>query len=90
LCFYPARGLDVGATESIHKLLMELRDGGTSILLISEDLDELMKLSDRVGVMFGGRIVGNFAIEEVDLEEVGLLMMGLFRPREERIHGDGH
>ena len=87
---YPARGLDVGATESIHKLLMELRDAGTSILLISEDLDELMKLSDRVGVMFGGRIVGNFAIEEVDLEEVGLLMMGLFRPREERIHGDGH
>ena len=87
---YPARGLDVGATESIHKLLTELRDRGTSILLISEDLDELMKLSDRVGVMFGGRIVGNFAIEEVDLEEVGLLMMGLFRPREERIHGDGH
>ena len=87
---YPARGLDVGATESIHKLLMELRDSGTSILLISEDLDELMKLSDRVGVMFGGRIVGNFAIEEVDLEEVGLLMMGLFRSREERIHGDGH
>ena len=85
---YPARGLDVGATESIHKLLMELRDHGTSILLISEDLDELMKLSDRVGVMFGGRIAGNFAIEEVDLEEVGLLMMGLFRSREERIHGD--
>ena len=85
---YPARGLDVGATESIHKLLMELRDQGTSILLISEDLDELMKLSDRVGVMFGGRIVGNFAIEEVDLEEVGLLMMGLFRSEEERIHGD--
>ncbi len=87
---YPARGLDVGATESIHKLLMELRDAGTAILLISEDLDELMKLSDRVGVMFGGRMTGNFAIEEVDLEEIGLLMMGLFRSREERIHGDGH
>jgi general nucleoside transport system ATP-binding protein len=86
---YPARGLDVGATESIHNLLMELRDQGTSILLISEDLDELMKLSDRVGVMFGGRIAGNFAIEEVDLEEVGLLMMGLFRSREEHIHGNG-
>ncbi|HWR28746.1 MAG TPA: ABC transporter ATP-binding protein [Negativicutes bacterium] len=86
---YPARGLDVGATESIHKLLMELRDQGAAILLISEDLDELMKLSDRVGVMFGGRIVGNFAIEEVDLEEVGLLMMGMCRTREERIHGDG-
>lgn len=86
---YPARGLDVGATESIHNLLMELRDKGTSILLVSEDLDELMKLSDRVGVMFGGRIVGNFAIEDVDLEEIGLLMMGLFRPQEERIHGDG-
>lgn len=68
---------------------MELRDQGAAILLISEDLDELMKLSDRVGVMFGGQIVGNFPIEEVDLEEVGLLMMGLFRPKEERIHGDG-
>lgn len=86
---YPARGLDVGATESIHHLLMELRDGGTAILLISEDLDELMKLSDRIGVMSGGRLAGNFAIDEVDLEEVGLLMMGLFRPQEERIHGDG-
>jgi simple sugar transport system ATP-binding protein len=86
---YPARGLDVGATESIHKLLTELRDQGTAILLISEDLDELMKLSDRVGVMFGGRVVGNFPIEEVDLEEVGLLMMGLVRSKEERIHGDG-
>lgn len=86
---YPARGLDVGATEAIHNLLMELRQQGTSILLVSEDLDELMKLSDRVGVMFGGRIVGNFPIEEVDLEEVGLLMMGLVRSKEERIHGDG-
>ena len=87
---YPARGLDVGATESIHNLLMELRDAGTAILLVSEDLDELMKLSDRIGVMFGGRLAGNFAIGDVDLEEVGLLMMGLFRPQEERIHGDGH
>ncbi len=85
---YPARGLDVGATESIHNLLMELRDQGTAILLISEDLDELMKLSDRVGVMFGGRIAGIFAIEDVDLEEVGLLMMGMFGPQEEQIHGD--
>ena len=86
---YPARGLDVGATESIHNLLLALRDAGTAILLISEDLDELMKLSDRIGVMFGGRLAGNFAIEEVDLEEIGMLMMGLFRPREEHIHGDG-
>ena len=85
---YPARGLDVGATEGIHNLLLELRDRGTAILLVSEDLDELMKLSDRVGVMFGGLMAGNFAIEEVDLEEVGLLMMGLFRREEEQIHGD--
>ena len=86
---YPSRGLDVGATESIHNLLMELRASGTAILLISEDLDELMKLSDRIGVMFGGRLAGNFPIEDVDLEEVGFLMMGLFRPQEEHIHGDG-
>ena len=85
---YPARGLDVGATEAIHKILMELRDRGTAILLVSEDLDELMKLSDRVGVMSGGRLVGNFPIEETDLEEVGLLMMGLYREQEEQIHGD--
>ena len=87
---YPARGLDVGATDSIHKLLLELRDQGTAILLISEDLDELMKLSDRIGVMFGGRLVGDFPIDEADVENIGLLMMGLCRLREDQVHGDHH
>ncbi|MFZ5590994.1 MAG: ABC transporter ATP-binding protein [Bacillota bacterium] len=73
---YPARGLDIGATEVVHRLLLQLKERGTAILLISEDLDEIFKLADRVGVLYNGKIVGQFAVEHTDLEEVGLLMMG--------------
>ena len=73
---YPARGLDIGATEAVHKLLLELKASGTAILLISEDLDEIMKLSDRVGVVFNGQIAGQFPVDQADLEEIGLLMAG--------------
>ncbi|GAB6174391.1 ABC transporter ATP-binding protein [Paradesulfitobacterium aromaticivorans] len=73
---YPARGLDIGATEAVHKLLLELKTRKTAILLISEDLDEIFKLADRVGVMFNGQLNGDFPIEQTDLEEVGLLMTG--------------
>ena len=74
---HPTRGLDVGATAAIHRLLLEQRDGGTAILLISEDLDEIMALSDRVAVMYEGRIVGEVAGGEASLEEVGLMMAGV-------------
>lgn len=73
---YPVRGLDVGAAEAVYKLLLEQRSRGTAILLISEDLDEIFKLSDRVGVLFEGRITGIMDTEHADLEEIGLLMMG--------------
>lgn len=73
---YPARGLDVGATEAVHRLLLDLKAEKTAILLISEDLDEIMKLADRVGVLYGGRLVGDFPVEEADIEKIGLLMAG--------------
>lgn len=73
---YPVRGLDVGATEAVHRLLLEQRSKGTAILLISEDLDEIFKLSDRIGVLYEGQITGILKTEHADLEEIGLLMMG--------------
>ncbi len=73
---YPTRGLDVGATEAVHNLLIAERDRGAAILLISEDLDELLSLSDRIGVIFEGRIVGEVPPEDDRVEEIGLLMAG--------------
>ncbi|MCL6611277.1 MAG: ABC transporter ATP-binding protein [Peptococcaceae bacterium] len=77
---YPVRGLDVGAAESVHRMLLEMRRKGTAILLISEDLDEVMKLSDRVGVMFEGSMVGILPGGNITPEEIGLLMMGSAGP----------
>ncbi len=72
----PTRGLDVGATVYVHERLLEQRDRNAAVLLVSEDLDEVLRLSDRVLVMFGGRLVGDFAADEVDVERIGLLMAG--------------
>jgi simple sugar transport system ATP-binding protein len=72
----PTRGLDVGAIETIHRLLLQRREQGAAILLISEDLDEILALADRVDVMFEGRIVGSFPAETADIHEIGLLMTG--------------
>ena len=72
----PTRGLDVGAIESAHRLLLERRAAGAAILLISEDLDEVLALSDRVAVMYEGRIVGRFEAAEADVARIGLLMTG--------------
>jgi len=73
---YPTRGLDVGATEAVHRLLIEQRDLGVGILLVSEDLDELMSLSDRIAVIYEGRIVGEVPPDNDRIEEIGLLMAG--------------
>src|SRR2546428_356501 len=70
----PTRGLDVGSIEFIHKQVIARRDKGVGILLVSAELDEVLDLSDRVLVMFRGRIVGSFAAEEARREQVGLLM----------------
>jgi general nucleoside transport system ATP-binding protein len=72
----PTRGLDVGAIESVHRMLMARRAAGAAILLITEELDEIMSLADRVDVMYEGRIIGSFQVESADIERIGLLMTG--------------
>jgi simple sugar transport system ATP-binding protein len=72
----PTRGLDVGATEAVRNQLLAERDAGIAVLLISEDLDELLALSDRVLVIYEGEIVGSMPAEEATPERLGLLMAG--------------
>ncbi|MEL7608677.1 MAG: ABC transporter ATP-binding protein [Bacillota bacterium] len=74
---YPVHGVDVGATEAIHRILLKQRAEGTAILLISEDLEELYALSDRVGVLFEGRIVDTVDIADFTYEGIGKLMVGI-------------
>jgi simple sugar transport system ATP-binding protein len=73
----PTRGLDVGSIEYIHKRIVEKRDEGTAVLLISPELDEIMELSDRIAVMYRGEIVAIVSREDVTKEQVGLLMAGI-------------
>lgn len=73
----PTRGVDISATEYIHQVLIEQRGTGTAILLISEDLDEIMALSDRIAVIYEGRIVRVFEHDQADVETIGLLMAGI-------------
>ena len=68
------RSLDVGSIEFIHKQVIERRNAGAAVLLVSAELDEVLDLSDRVLVMYRGRIVGSFAAGEAQRESVGLLM----------------
>lgn len=72
----PTRGLDVGATEYVHQKLLEQKTRGAGVLLISEDLDEIMALSDRILVVYEGAIVGQFDAAAADIEQIGLLMAG--------------
>jgi simple sugar transport system ATP-binding protein len=72
----PTRGLDVGATEFIRRKLLEQRDRGVAILLISEDLDEVMSMSDRIAVLYEGEIMGILPAEKADMKEVGMMMAG--------------
>ena len=78
----PTRGLDVGAIESIQNLLLEQRDNDAAVLLISEELDELLDLSDRIAVIFEGELVGEFPSTEADLKTIGLMMTGELRRQE--------
>ncbi len=73
---HPTRGLDVGATETVRGQLLEERDRGTAVLLISEDLDELLEVSDRIAVIYEGQIVGMMPADEADVERIGLMMAG--------------
>jgi general nucleoside transport system ATP-binding protein len=72
----PTRGLDVGATEFMHRQLLALRDRGRGILLVSLDLDEILAVSDRISVLYRGRLTDAIARTDADREELGLLMMG--------------
>lgn len=73
----PTRGVDIGAIEFIHRRLIEMRDRGKAVLLVSVELDEILSLADRVIVMFDGRITGELASGEADERGVGLLMAGV-------------
>ncbi len=73
---YPVRGLDIGATASIHQTLIEQRDRGACVVLISEELDEIFQLSDRVMVLCGGKMMGIKNTAETSYEEIGRMMSG--------------
>jgi len=77
LAAQPTRGIDVGAAEFIHGQFLALRASGGAVLLISEDLEELFALSDRIAVMYGGRIMADLPVAEATVERVGLLMAGV-------------
>jgi general nucleoside transport system ATP-binding protein len=85
----PTRGLDVGSIEYIHGRILQKREEGCAVLLVSPELDEIMELSDRIAVMYRGRIVGLVDADETSKEEIGLLMAGLTpepgaKPRKKR------
>ena len=73
---HPTYGLDVGATEQVRQVLLKQRDQGAAILLISEDLEEVMALSDRILVMFSGEVMGIVDAEGAKIDEIGLMMAG--------------
>jgi simple sugar transport system ATP-binding protein len=78
----PTRGLDVGAIETVHAYLRDAAADGVAVLLISEDLDEILTLADRIAVMYEGAIVGETVRADASVEEIGLLMAGGHDPRE--------
>jgi ABC-type uncharacterized transport system ATPase subunit len=73
----PTRGLDIGATEFVRQQLIDQRNAGKGVMLISADLEEIMALSDRIAVLFGGKIVGILNREEATVQKIGLLMGGI-------------
>ena len=78
----PTRGLDVGAIETVHAYLREAATKGMAILLVSEDLDEIRALADRILVMYEGELVGELEGATADVEEIGYLMAGGHREPE--------
>ncbi len=81
---YPVRGLDIGATLSIHELLIKEKEKGVAILLISEDLEEIYQMADRVAVMYEGEIMGILPIDDAKLDDLGMMMSGAKRITEGR------
>ena len=77
----PTRGVDIGAIEFIHRRLVEMRDHGKAVLLVSVELDEIMSLSDRILVMFNGEIVGEVVADQANEQTLGLMMAGERQPK---------
>jgi simple sugar transport system ATP-binding protein len=73
----PTRGVDIGSTEYIHHRLIAQRAQGTATLLISEDLDEVRNLSDRIAVMYEGQVIGIVQRDDATVEQLGLMMAGV-------------
>lgn len=73
---HPSRGLDVNATDFVHREIIRVRDEGTAVLLISGDLDEILRLSDRIACIFEGEIMGIIPKEKADIAHIGLMMAG--------------
>jgi simple sugar transport system ATP-binding protein len=76
IAMQPTRGLDIGAIDYVHKRIMELRNSGVAILLVSTELDEIMSLSDRIGVLRNGQIVATLDRSDATPEKIGHLMLG--------------
>ena len=73
----PTRGVDVGSIEFIHNQLIAARDRGTAVLLVSAELDEILSLSDRIAVIYGGKIVATLDAKSADRNQIGRMMAGL-------------
>ena len=84
IAVHPTRGLDVGAMEFVYKTLLTAKDNGAAVLLIAGDLEEIFTLSDRVAVMYEGKIIGYSKPDESHLEEIGLMMAGIKKERVEQ------
>jgi len=84
----PTRGLDVGAIEYIHKRIVQKRDEGCAVLLVSPELDEVIELSDRIAVMFRGKVIAIVDAENVTKETLGLLMAGIIPEKIEKEQGE--
>ena len=79
IAVYPSRGLDVGATEAVRQNIIKQRDIGNAVLLVSEELEELLMVSDKIAVMFEGRIMDIVDVKDAKTEELGMLMAGVER-----------
>jgi simple sugar transport system ATP-binding protein len=76
VAMHPTYGLDIGAAQQIHSLLVRRRDEGAGVLLVSEDLEEILTLADRIVVLFGGQDMGSALPGAVNRETIGLMMAG--------------
>jgi simple sugar transport system ATP-binding protein len=83
----PTRGLDVGSIEFIHRQIIRKRDTGTAVLLVSAELDEILSLSDRIGVLYRGQLVGIFDGKDATREQLGYLMATGASPESEELVG---